>query len=128
MNKVILLWAILMTVLAAIFIWRYEQKACEVVNITNIVDTAIIYIPIGKGSVVDNNGFPGLQIPKFPGVIESGKQKRFVIMPQVTLGMNNKMGGVSLGLSAMYLRDRRTYSYTYDFGLKSHSIGIGFRF
>src|SRR5690606_30589696 len=128
MNKVILLWAILMTVLAAIFVWRYERKACVVVNITNIVDTAIIYIPIGKGSVVDNNGFPGLQIPKFPGVIESGKQKRFVIMPQVTWGMNDKMGGVSLGLSAMYLRDRWTYSYTYDFLLKSHTVGVGFRF
>lgn len=128
MSKAILLWAILMTVLAAIFIWRYEAKECEVVNITNMVDTAIIYIPIGKGSVVENNGFPGLQLPKFPGMIESGKQKRFVIMPQVTLGINDKMGGVSLGLSAMYLRDRWTYSYTYDFMLKSHTIGIGIRF
>ena len=128
MSKAILLWAILMTVLAGLFIWRYEKKACEVVNITNMVDTAIIYIPIGKGSVVENNGFPGLQLPKFPGVIESAKQKRFVIMPQVTLGINDKMGGVSMGISAMYLRDRWTYSYTYDFMLKSHTIGIGIRF
>src|SRR5690606_32803773 len=126
MNKVILLWAILMTVLAAIFVWRYEQKACEVVNITNIVDTAVIYIPVGGGSIVDNKGFPGLQIPKLPGVIESGKQKRFVIMPQITLG--NDRVGTSIGVSAMYLRDRWTYSYTYDFMLKSHTIGIGWRF
>lgn len=128
MNKVILLWAILMTVLAAIFVWRYEQKTCEVVNITNIVDTAVIYIPVGNGAVVDNNGMPGLRIPQLPSVIAVGGQKRFVIMPQVTLGMNDKMGGVSVGLSAMYLRDRWTYSYTYDFGLKSHTLGIGWRF
>lgn len=128
MNKAILLWAILMTILTAIFIWRYEKKECEVVNITNVVDTAIIYIPIGKGVVTDNNGFPGLRLPKVPGLIESGRQKRFVIMPQVTMGINDRLGGVSLGISAMYLRDNWTYSYTYDFMLRSHSFGIGIRF
>lgn len=126
MNKVILLWAILMTVLAAVFVWRYEAKECEVVNITNIVDTAVIYIPVGGGSVVDNEGFPGLRIPKLPALISDNKQKRFVIMPQITLG--NEKFGTSIGISAMYLRDRWTYSYTYDFMLKSHTIGIGWRF
>ena len=128
MNKVILLWAILMTVLAGLFIWRYEKKACQVVNITNVVDTAVIYIPVGSAAKTDITGFPGIRLPSLPSVIESGGQKRFVIMPQVTMGINDKLGGVSLGISAMYLRDRWTYSYTYDFMLRSHSFGIGIRF
>lgn len=126
MSKAILLWAILATVLAAIFVWRYEAKECEVVNITNIVDTAVIYIPVGSGAVVDNKGLPGLRIPKMPSVIASGGQKRFVVMPQVTLG--NERVGTSIGISGIYLADRWSIGYTYDFMMRSHSIGIGIRF
>lgn len=126
MNKFILLWAIATTLLSVFFIWRYEAKECEQVTINNIVDTAVIYIPFGKDVIGDLTGEPGLKLPKFPSIIQSGKQKRFVIMPQVTLG--NEKFGTSIGISAMYLRDRWTYSYTYDFMLKSHSVGIGIRF
>lgn len=126
MSKAILLWAILATVLSAIFVWRYESKECEVVNITNIVDTAVIYIPVGSGAVVDNNGLPGLRIPKMPSVIAAGGQKRFILMPQITLG--NEHFGTSLGIQGIYLADRWSIGYTYDFMLKSHTIGFGWRF
>lgn len=126
MSKAVLLWAILMTILAAVFVWRYEQKECTTTHITNIVDTAVIYIPVGGAAVVDNKGFPGLNIPKLPAFVSDSKQKRFVIMPQVTLG--NDRVGTSIGVSAMYLRDRWTYSYTYDFMMRSHTIGLGWRF
>src|SRR5690554_3422474 len=112
MNKAVLLWAILMTGLSVVFVWRYEQKACEEINITNIVDTAIIYIPVGDAIMTDNKGIPGLRLPKLPTIIKEGSQKRFVIMPQITLG--NDQIGTSMGISGMYLRDRWTYSYTYD--------------
>lgn len=125
MNKAVLLWAILMTILAALFVWRYEQKACIENHITNIVDTAFIYIPVGSG-FIDNSGGPGWKAPKFPSIIKSGKEKRFVIMPQITLG--NERVGTSIGLSAIYLRDRWSIGYTYDFMLQSHSIGFGWRF
>jgi len=49
-------------------------------------------------------------------------------MPTVTLGFNDLMGGTSLGITGMYLRDRWTYSYTYGFMDQSHTIGIGIRF
>ena len=112
----------LMTVLAGLFIWMIEQKeGCEVVNITTC-GHAIIYIPIGKGSVVDNNGFPGLQIPKFPGVIESGKQKRFVIMPQGTGDWMIRWGwGCFGGLVWLCIWGIGGRMYTYDFML-SHQL------
>lgn len=127
MNKAILLWAILMTMLSGLFIWRYEQKACIENKVINIIDTAVVYIPMNAGHL-DNSGMPGLKLPQFPSIIQTGKQKRFVIMPVITLGLNDKLGGTSMGITGMYMRDRWTYSYTFDFMLKSHTVGIGFRF
>ena len=127
MSKAVLVWAIVATLLAGFFLWRYEKKACIENKVINHIDTAVVYIPM-NGGYTDNSGNPGLKLPKFPAFVESGKQKRFVIMPQVTLGLNDRMGGTSFGITGMYLRDRWSYSYTYDFMLQSHTIGIGWRF
>ncbi|HLS52422.1 MAG TPA: hypothetical protein VK031_00480 [Tissierellaceae bacterium] len=123
MIRVYFIWAILATILAGIFVWRYETKKCIETHITNIADTAIIYIPYHTGLIED--GKPGLKPAAIlPSLLRSNKSTSVAIIPNIGYSPY----GPTFGIQGVYMKNNWSVSYNYDFILRSHSIGFGWRF
>lgn len=114
-TKLIFTWAIVTTVIAAFFIWRYEKKECIENKIINVADTIYqtYYLPVGNGVM------KGMQMPK-------------IITPNssimLTGGINyNPNSPYSYDVGIMYFKNNYGLGYTYNPFLKSHSVKVGIR-